>query len=139
MAGLDNLQKVTEIDLGFQKADYVSPKVDEEHDDKDADTSKLAFAWFRIESKLVPSQIEEQERIEAIKHQFENKIINKYGFPYGAPMPKEVKEIIKQQEQGQKHSKFDRQRQRTIDRQIQKDMDRARKTENTNPIFRNYQ
>lgn len=121
----DNKQKITEIDLGWQKSDYVSPLVCTENDDKDADASGLNFAWFKVDSKLAPSEHEEEERKQAMMVQLKNKIINKYGLPYGSPMPKEVKEILKEREE-KKGSKWDRKRKRVIDRQIEKDMAAAR-------------
>ena len=126
-----NKKSIGEIDLGWQKADYVSPIVSEENDDKDADPSSLNFAWFRVESQIKPSDVEEQERIAAINLQFQNKIINKYGLPYGSPMPKEFKEIVEQQEAKAKGkgNKWDRKRKRIIDRQIEKDVAAQRKKE----------
>ncbi len=127
----ENKQKITEIDLGWQKADYVSPLVCLENDDQDKDPATLQFAWFKVDSNIKPSESEETERIEAMKVQFNLKIINKYGMPYGMAMPKEFKEIIKEQEklQSKKGSKWDRQRKRLIDRQIEKDMKSERQKE----------
>ena len=126
-----NPQKITEIDLGWQKADYVSPSATYENDDKDADPSALSFAWFKVDSQIKPSELEEQERVAAIRTQFEQKVINKYGMPYGSPMPPEVKEMIKEQEKAQKGggNKWDRKRKRIIDKQIEKDMASQRKKE----------
>jgi hypothetical protein len=118
----ENKQKITEIDLGWQAADYVSPVVSVENDDKDVDPSKLQFAWFKVESSIQPSDDEEKERIRAMQIQYENKIINKYGMPYGMSMPKEFKDVISENEKAKKGSKWDRKRQRLIDRQIEKDM-----------------
>jgi hypothetical protein len=114
----ENKQKITEIDLGWQAADYVSPVVSVENDDKDVDPSKLQFAWFKVESSIQPSDDEEKERIRAMQIQYENKIINKYGMS----MPKEFKDVISENEKAKKGSKWDRKRQRLIDRQIEKDM-----------------
>ena len=97
-----NPQKITEIDLGWQKADYVSPSAEYNNDDKDADPTALAFAWFRVNSDIKPSQKEEDERVAAIRVQFEQKVINKYGMPYGSPMPPEVKEMVKEMEEKKK-------------------------------------
>ncbi len=118
----DNKQKITEIDLGWQAANYVSPLATFENDDKDADPSNLQFAWFKVESNINPSDDEEKERIRAMQIQYENKIINKYGMPYGMAMPKEFKDVIAKNEESKKGSKWDRKRQRLIDRQIEKDM-----------------
>ena len=125
-----NPQKITEIDLGWQKADYVSPSAEYTNDDKDADPTALAFAWFRVNSDIKPSQKEEDERVAAIRVQFEQKVINKYGMPYGSPMPPEVKEMVKEMEEKKKGgNKWDRKRKRIIDKQIEKDMAAQRKKE----------
>lgn len=124
----EDKHKISEIDLGWQNTDRVSPAVCVENDDFDKDASALNFAWFKTDSHIKPSPREEQEKIEAMKEQFALKIINKYGLPYGMPLPKEYRKIIEEREK-KKGSKFDRQRKRTIDRQIEKDMHKARKQE----------
>lgn len=118
----DNKQKITEIDLGWQAANYVSPLATFENNDHDADPSSLQFAWFKVESSILPSDDEEKERIKAMQVQYENKIINKYGMPYGMSMPKEYKNAISKNIEAKKGSKWDKKRQRLIDRQIEKDM-----------------
>jgi thiamine pyrophosphate-dependent acetolactate synthase large subunit-like protein len=126
----DNKQPISKIDLGWQKADFVSPVVCAENDDMDKDPSALQFAWFKVDSNIKPSEEEEQERVAAMKVQFENKIINKYGIPYGMPKSKELKAVIEAHEKkAKKSSKWDRQRQRLIDRQIEKDMKAERQKE----------
>lgn len=124
----ENKHKISEIDLGWQNTDRVSPAVCIENDDFDKDASALNFAWFKTDSHIKPSEREEQEKIEAMKEQFALKIINKYGLPYGMPLPKEYKKLIEEREK-KKGSKWDRQRKRLIDRQIEKDMKNARKQE----------
>ena len=125
----ENKQKIGDIDLGWKAADYVSPTVSFENDDLDKDPSKLSFAWFKTESTMKPSKAEEEERIQAMKYQFEHKIINKYGMPYGREMPKELRDIIEEKQKEKKGSKFDRQRKRMVGRQIEKDMRQARAQE----------
>lgn len=135
---LENKQKITEIDLGWQKSDYVSPSVSSENDDMDKDPAALKFAWFKVDSNIKSSENEEKEKAEAMKVQFALKIINKYGLPYGMEMPKELKNIIKQREQdSKKGGKWDRQRDRLIDRQIEKDMKSERQKENNSPLLNN--
>lgn len=124
------MQKITEIDLGWQKADYVSPLVCVENDDHDKDPSALSFAWFKVDTNIKPSEQEEKEKMLAMKEQFEQKVINKYGLPYGMPLPKEYKKIIEEREAAaKKGNKWERQRKRLIDRQIEKDMKKSRKQE----------
>lgn len=118
----ENKQKITEIDLGWQAADYVSPLATVENDDKDVDPSTLQFAWFKVDSSITQSADEEKERIRAMQFQFENKIINKHGLPYGMSMPKELKDAIDQNEKNKRGGKWCRKRQRLIDRQIEKDV-----------------
>lgn len=126
----ENKQKITEIDLGWQKADYVSTLVCSSNDDMDKDPAPLKFAWFKVDSNVNPSDNEEKERNAAMKVQFDLKVINKYGMPYGMEMPKHFKTIIKQKELLEKKGgKWERQRKRLIDRQIEKDMDFERQKE----------
>lgn len=133
---LENKQKITEIDLGWKNADYVSPVVSSENDDMDKDPAELKFAWFRVESNIASTDNEEKEKMDAMREQFHLKIINKYGMPYGMEMPKEFKAIIKEREQKEKKSgKWDRQRKRMIDREIEKDMKSERRNENINRLI----
>lgn len=120
----DNKQKISEVDLGWQNVSYVSPVVSTENDDLDQSAENLQFAWFKIEPVSVSGDTEEKEKMKAMQEQFQNKIINKYGLPYGMEMPKELRAIVKEQEKraGKKGSKWDRQRKRLIDRQIGKDI-----------------
>lgn len=135
---LENKQKITEIDLGWKNADYVSPVVSSENDDMDKDPAELKFAWFRVESNIASTDNEEKEKMDAMRVQFNLKVINKYGMPYGMEMPKEFKALLKEQEQKEKKSsKWDRQRKRLIDRQIEKDMKSERQKENTNRLIVN--
>lgn len=135
---LENKQKITEIDLGWKNADYVSPGATPENDDMDKDPAELKFAWFRVESNIASTDNEEKEKMDAMREQFNLKIINKYGMPYGMEMPKEFKALIKEREQKEKKSgKWDRQRKRLIDRQIEKDMKFERQNENINRLIVN--
>jgi hypothetical protein len=129
MALFDKKQKMTEIDLEWQKADYVSTLVCVENDDMDKDPSGLQFAWFKTEASSNPTDIEEKERIQAMQVQFAQKVINKYGLPYGMAKSKELKEIIKEKEKEQKISKWDKKRKKIIDKQIEKDIKLQRERE----------
>jgi len=129
----ENKQPMSKLDLNWQQSDYISPLVCAENDDLDKDASGLKIAWFQSEAVFKPSEDEEKERMLAMRYQFENKIINKYGLPYGMQMPKELKKLIQEREAKQKKSKWDRKRQRLVDRQIEKDMNRERQKEKQQP------
>jgi hypothetical protein len=127
MANFENKETPSNLDTNWQKGAFVKSLINVEDPDPsyaDSDCTSLAFAWFRVESNMQPSQKEEQERQQAIRTQFELHVINKYGMPYGMPMPKEVKEQIKAMEEAnaQKNNKWMRKRQKLIDKQIEKDM-----------------
>lgn len=139
MANFENKAAPSVLDTKWQTGAHVKSLINEEEDDpsyKDEDCSSLAFAWFRVESNMQPSQKEELERQNAIRTQLELKVINKYGMPYGMPMPKEVKEQIKAMEDAnaQKNNKWMRKRQKLIEKQIEKDM-KKRQREEANKVL----
>jgi hypothetical protein len=134
MANFENKAVPSGLDTNWQSGAYVKSLINVEEADpsyKDDDCSSLAFAWFRVESNMQPSQKEEVERQQAIRTQLELKVINIYGMPYGMPMPKEVKEQIKAMEEAnaQKSNKWMRKRQKLIDKQIEKDMKKRQREE----------
>ena len=134
MSNFENKAVPSGLDTNWQSGAYVKSIINVEEADpsyKDEDCTSLAFAWFRVESNMKPSQKEEQERQQAIRTQLELKVINKYGMPYGMPMPKEVKEQIKAMEEAnaQKNNKWMRKRQKLINKQIEKDMKKQQREE----------
>jgi hypothetical protein len=137
MANFENKDIPSKLDTGWQKGAVVKSLINVEDNDpsyQDMDCTNLSFAWFRVESNMQPSPKEEEERQVAIRRQFELKVINKYGLPYGMPMPKEFKEQVKAMEeaQAQKNNKWARKRQKLIEKQIEKDMKRQKVAEQRN-------
>jgi len=127
MANFENKDTPSNLDTNWQKGAFVKSVINVEDQDPsyaDSDCTNLSFAWFRVESNMQPSQLEETERQQAIRIQLELKVINKYGLPYGMPMPKELKEQVKkiEEDKAQKNNKWMRKRQKLIDKQIGKDM-----------------
>lgn len=127
MANFENKNIPSQLDTNWQKGAYVKSMINLEVEDpsyQDVDCTNLAFAWFRVESNMQPSQTEELEKQQAMRKQFELKIINKYGLPYGMPMPKEIKAQITAMEEAeaQKNNKWMRKRKKLMEKQIEKDM-----------------
>jgi hypothetical protein len=133
MSNFENKDTPSKLDTGWKEGAYIKSLLNIEVDDpsyKDMDCTNLSFAWFRVESNMQPSQKEEIEKQDAMKKQYDLKIINKYGMPYGMSMPKEVKDQIRkmEEEQSQKSNKWTKKRQKLINKQIEKDM-KKRKVE----------
>lgn len=127
MSNFENKNIPSQLDTNWQKGAFVKSMINIEDNDpsyNDSDCTNLAFAWFRVESNMKPSQLEEAERQQAIRTQLQLRVINKYGMPYGMPMSKEIKAQIKQFEEAnvKKSNKWMRKRQKLIDKQIGKDM-----------------
>jgi acyl-CoA synthetase (NDP forming) len=127
MANFEHKETPSNLDTNWQKGAFVKSLINVEDPDPsyvDSDCTNLAFAWFRVESNMKPSQLEENERQQAIRTQLELKVINKYGMPYGMPMSKDIKAQIKKFEEAnaQKSNKWMRKRQKLIDKKISKDM-----------------
>lgn len=127
MSNFENKNVPSQLDTNWQKGAYVKSMINLELEDpsyQDVDCTNLAFAWFRVESNMKPSQVEEIEKQQAMRKQFELKIINKYGLPYGMPMPKEIKAQIAAIEdaEAQKNNKWMRKRKKLMEKQIEKDM-----------------
>jgi hypothetical protein len=127
MANFENKDTPSKLDTGWKEGAYIKSIIDIDSGDpsyEDKDCTTLSFAWFRVESNMQPSQKEEIEKQEAMKKQYDLKVINKYGMPYGMPMPKEVKDKIRkmEEEQAQKSNKWMKKRQKLINKQIEKDM-----------------
>ena len=127
MSNFENKNVPSQLDTNWQKGAYVKSMINLELEDpsyQDVDCTNLAFAWFRVESNMQPSQVEEIEKQQAMRKQFELKIINKYGLPYGMPMPKEIKAQIAAIEdaEAQKNNKWMRKRKKLMEKQIEKDM-----------------
>ena len=137
MANFENKNVPSQLDTNWQKGAYVKSIINIEIDDpsyQDTDCTNLAFAWFRVESNMQPSQTEELERQQAMRTQFDLKVINKYGLPYGMPMPKEIKAQITamEEEQAQKNNKWMRKRKKLMEKQIEKDMKKQKLLEKQN-------
>ena len=79
----------------WKDGSYVRSEVDHFESEQEED---LYFAWFHTQANLKPSQIEEREKIEAIKEQIAHKVILPNGLPVGyanqqppaPPRPKET-------------------------------------------------
>ena len=123
----ENKQKISEIDLDWRDSDYVAIDAGPDNDDHDQDPAALKFAWFKIDLTIPDSEKEEKEKMAAMRVQLENKVINKYGMPYGMTMPKEFKKMIKEKETKKGINKWDRKRKRLIDRQLEKDISADRR------------
>lgn len=135
MSNFENKNVPSQLDTNWQKGAFVTSIINENVQDEsylDVDCTKLSFAWFRVESNMKPSSLEETERQQAIRIQLELKVINKYGLPYGMPMPKEIKAQIKEMEEAnaQKNNKWMRKRQKLIEKKISKDMKKQTNEQN---------
>jgi len=141
MANFENKNVPSQLDTNWQKGAYVKSMINLEIEDpsyQDVDCTNLAFAWFRVESNMMPSQTEELEKRQAMKKQFELNVINKYGLPYGMPMPKEIKAQIAalEEAEAQKNNKWMRKRKKLMEKQIEKDMKKQKMLEKNNqPVF----
>jgi hypothetical protein len=134
MSNFENKNIPSQLDTNWQKGAFVKSMIKVEDPDPsyaDSDCTNLAFAWFRVESNMRPSQLEEAERQQAIRTQLNLKIINKYGMPYGMPISKEIKAQIKkfEEENAKKSNKWMRKRQKLIDKQIGKDIKKQKVAE----------
>jgi hypothetical protein len=139
MANFENKDLPSKLDTNWTSGAYVKSLVLPEVGDpsyQDMDCSNLSFAWFKVESNMKPSQTEEIERQQAIKKQLELKVINKYGLPYGMPMPKDVKEQIRvmEEQQAQRSNKWMRKRQKLMEKQIEKDMKKQQAAQRTQQL-----
>lgn len=134
MSNFENKNIPSQLDTNWQKGAFVKSLINVEDPDPsyaDSDCTNLAFAWFRVESNMKPSQLEEAERQQAIRTQIDLRVINKYGMPYGMPMSKEIKAQIKkfEEENAKKSNKWMRKRQKLIDKQIGKDIKKQKVAE----------
>ena len=62
---------------------------------KETETDELYFAWFHTQANLKPTPEEEREKIEAIREQIREKVLQPNGLPYGydTPTPAEPKKL----------------------------------------------
>jgi hypothetical protein len=128
MANFEQRLQPSQLSIDWLKGAYVSTDVNYEDTTIDNPNEPLLFAWFHLTPNLQDHPLEEKERIQAIRYQIDNHIIDKYGYPVGMPKPKEVKEQIKKlEEQEKKKQSQQKKRQKVINKYIEKDIAKQNK------------